>query len=79
MEIDGKDKAWLELYREAILEHDPGMLMNRLRLARKGIQERKRDLWYAKSPDSERERLTAAAYYLEILRSLAETRSGGIA
>lgn len=70
-----KDSAWLELYREAILENDPEVLMNRLLLARKAIQERTRDLWYHNSLEvRERQRLTAAAHYLEILRSLAEKK-----
>ena len=77
METVKKDSAWLELYREAILENDPEVLMDRLLLARKAIQERTRDLWYRKSPEaSERQRLTAAAHYLEILRSLAEKKRG---
>jgi len=75
METARKDEGWLELYRETILEHDSELLMHRVVLAQKVIQERMRDLWYQKSPEvAERERLTAAAHYLQILRSLTEKK-----
>lgn len=75
METAEKDKDWLELYREAILEPDPKMLKTRLFLARQAIQRRTRELWYRGSQEvGELYRLTAAAHYLQVLHSLADKK-----
>jgi len=65
-------KDWRGLYKEAVLEHDPERLDARISQAHKAIQERARQLWYEGGREvSEREHLTAAAHYLEILHALA--------
>ncbi len=75
MEVPVKEKAWLELYREAILEHDSEVLKKRLALANQAIQKRTLDLWHRGATEvGERERLTAAARYLQILRSLTDKK-----
>lgn len=75
MDAAETSKDWRELYKEAVLEHDPERLGTRISQAHKAIQERTRDLWYQGSPEvSERQRLTAATHYLEILRSLLQKR-----
>lgn len=70
MENAGVSKSWRELYREALLEHDPAKLEARIVDAHRAIEEEVRRSWYGRSTDiRERQSLEAASHYLEILRS----------
>ena len=69
MEDAKGNEHWLELYKDAVSEHDPDVLAVRISEAQKAIQQRERQLWYEGSLErSERERLDAASRYLEMLR-----------
>ena len=73
--MDGTDrnKHWLTLYREAVLEPDRKKVRTRVDQARRAIQSRARELWYAGSPEtSERRQLDAASNFLGILRTIGE-------
>lgn len=73
MDNGKENERWLELYKEAVLEHDPERLVSRITEAHKAIHERERQLWYAGSLEqSERERLEAASRYLEALRAFGK-------
>jgi len=71
---------WSELYRRALFEEDPQNLPSLLEQARQAIQQRARELWYSppngRDVEKERRELDAAAYYLEVLRSLEAKTSG---
>ena len=72
MDAAETSKDWRELYKEAVLEHDPERLGARISQAHEAIQKRALQLWYEGSHEmSEREHLNAAAHYLEILCALA--------
>ncbi len=65
---------WPELYRQALLEEDPGKLPARIEMAQRAIQHRARELWYAGSPETrERQDLEAAVRFLGLLKSVALT------
>ena len=60
--------TWTELYRNALLESDRSKLPSRIAEARKAIQDRARELWYAGSPETrERRDLDAAVRFLRLL------------
>lgn len=65
-------RTWAELYRIALLESDHTKLPSRIEEARRAIQCRARELWYAGSPETrERRDLDAALRFLHLLRSVA--------
>jgi hypothetical protein len=67
-------KTWPELYRKALLESDRSRLPARIEEARKAIQHRARELWYAGSPETrERRDLDAAVHFLGLLRTVASS------
>lgn len=66
------ETPWPELYRKALLESDLTRLPSRIEEARRAIQHRARELWYAGSPETrERRDLEAAVRFLSLLRSVA--------
>jgi len=71
------NEHWSELYRRALFEEDREKLPFLLDQAYRAVQQRVRELWYSpgrrKVSERERRELDAAAYYLDLLRSL-ETR-----
>ena len=68
-----KNKHWLELYREAVLEPDRSKIRARVARARRAIRSRARELWYSGSPvTNERSHLDAAADLLGILRAIGD-------
>ena len=76
MENANGNEHWLELYKEALLEHDPQMLSVRIADAQRAIQERTLQLWSDRSPDTnERNRLHTASRYLDILRTCSRKAS----
>ena len=77
MDTIEKGNCWRELYKDAILEHDPEILGSRIFMAQKAIHERARKLWYEGAQETiERERLSSATRYLEILHHFAEKKGG---
>lgn len=69
------NEHWLDLYKQAVLEHDPERLLVRISEAAKAIHERERQLWYEGALErTDRERLDAACRYLEILRAFGGKR-----
>jgi hypothetical protein len=66
------EKTWPELYRQALLEADPGLLAERIEQAHKAILFRARELWYSNAHSSrERQDLDAALHFLGLLKSVA--------
>jgi len=66
-------RRWYELYRRALLESDRGLLPTRIEEARRAIQSRARELWYAGSPDTkERHDLDAALRLLGLMSGRQE-------
>jgi len=64
--------CWSQLYRQAILESDRGMLGARIDEASEAIRCRSRELWYAGSPDTrERHDLDAALRFLGLLQMVS--------
>ncbi len=66
---------WAELYRRALFEEDRHKFPLLLEQAHQAVQQRVRELWYSPTrrhsvTDRERRELHAAAYYLDLLRSL---------
>lgn len=73
MADNDRNRHWLELYREAVLEPDRKKTRTLVAQAHKAIQSRARNLWYAGSPvTSERRQLDAASHFLGILRTIGE-------
>jgi len=73
---------WAELYRRALFEEDRNKLPLLLEQAHQAVQQRIRELWYSPTrgqnvPEKERHELHAAAYYLDLLRSLEAKTFGG--
>jgi hypothetical protein len=69
------NEHWSELYRRALFEEDRDKLPSLLEQAHRAVQQRVRELWYSpargsKASGRERRELDAAAYYLDLLRSL---------
>ena len=70
-----KKEDWVELYRRALFEEDRNRLPLLLEQAYQAVQQRVRELWYSPTrgqnvTDKERNELHAAAYYLDLLRTL---------
>ena len=75
--MDGTDrnKHWLTLYREAVLEPDRKKVKTRVVHAQMALQRRARELWYAGAPaTSERRQMDAAANFLGTLRVIGEEK-----
>ena len=65
-------RTWTELYRMALLESDHAKLPSRIEEARRAIQRRAREIWYAGSPETREQRdLDAALRFLHLLGSVA--------
>lgn len=70
-----RNRHWLELYREAVLEPDRKKMRTLVAQAHSAIQSRARELWYAGSPvTGERRRLDAASNFLGILRTIGDDK-----
>ena len=70
-----KKEHWAELYRRALFEEDRNRSPLLLEQAYHAVQQRVRELWYSPTrgqnvTDKERNELHAAAYYLDLLRTL---------
>ena len=66
-----RNRHWLELYREAVLEPDCKKMRTLAAQAHRAVQSRARELWYAGSPVTcERRQLDAASNFLGILRTI---------
>jgi hypothetical protein len=77
-----KKEHWADLYRSALFEKDRTKLPLLLEQAYQAVQDRVRELWYSPScgqnvTDKERHELHAAAYYLDLLRSLEARKTFG--
>ena len=71
---------WADLYRRALFEEDRDKLPFLLEQAYRAVQYRMRELWYSPArniSDKERRELDAAAYYLDLLRSLEVKKAFG--
>jgi hypothetical protein len=73
---------WAELYRRALFEEDRSKLPLLLEQAHQAVRQRVRELWYSpiggqSVTDKERLELNAAAYYLDLLRSLEARNAFG--
>jgi hypothetical protein len=69
--------SWPQLYRQALFESDRTRLPARIEEARKAIQCRARELWYAGSPETrERRDLDAALRFLGLLRMVGGEKQG---
>ena len=70
-----KKEHWAALYRRVLFEEDRNQLPLLLEQAYQAVQQRVRELWYSPTrgqnvTDKERNELHAAAYYLDLLRTL---------
>jgi len=77
-----KKEHWADLYRRALFEEDRNKLPLLLEQAYRAVQQRVRELWYSPTggqnvTDKERNELHAAAYYLDLLRSLEVRKTFG--
>jgi hypothetical protein len=73
---------WADLYRRALFEEDRYKLPLLLEQAYQAVQQRVRELWYSPNHGQnvtvkERNELHAAAYYLDLLRSLEAKKTFG--
>ena len=78
-----KKEQWEELYRRALFEEDRNTLPLLLEEAYQAAQQRVRELWYSPTrgqnvTDKERNELHAAAYYLDLLRTLEIRNTLGV-
>lgn len=78
MENYDVNEHWAELYRKALFEEDREKFPLLVEQAYRAVQRRVRELWYSrgrsKVSDKERRELHAAAYYLDLLRTLEARR-----
>jgi hypothetical protein len=77
-----KKEHWADLYRRALFEEDRYKLPLLLEQAYQAVQQRVRELWYSPNHGQnvtvkERNELHAAAYYLDLLRSLEAKKTFG--
>jgi hypothetical protein len=72
---DARNTDWRERYRQALFESDPDILPMRLDEAHKAIRWRICELWDIGAADnSELSHLDSAAYFLGLLRTIAEKK-----
>ena len=68
---------WQDLYREVLMESDPGIMLARIEIAQKAIHRRALELWYAGPPDTkERHELDSATYFLALLKIVGFATEG---
>jgi len=67
-------KNWPQLYREALLESDPGKARVRIEAAHEAIHRRALELWYEGAPRTKEQRdLDVALHFLGLLRQVGRT------
>jgi hypothetical protein len=73
MSNSSAEERWLLLYKQAVLEPDPGKMERRIAQAQHAIRERARELWYSDSLETtERRELQTALRFLRLLLTIGK-------